>query len=353
MIENILAIETSCDETAAAVVTREGKILSNVVASQVADHAVFGGVVPEIASRLHVELIQPVVAEALHASGLSFKDLDGIAVTQGPGLVGALLVGISYAKALAYGLNIPLCGVNHLEGHLNAVAIEHELTYPHIGMVVSGGHTSLYRIAAPGHMALIGQTMDDAAGEAFDKVAKLLNLGYPGGVVIEKLAAGVTDHGFELPRPMLKEDNYDFSFSGLKTAILNLVVKLKIFPDLDLSFAGLPRTRVPAPGMEIYIPRIAAAFQEAAVDVLATKALKAVQDHKMDLLVLSGGVACNTALRETLQQRCAWAGVRFCVPARKFCTDNAAMIGIASLRHFQEGARAGLDLNAVSRWDSV
>lgn len=353
MIDNILAIETSCDETAAAVVTGDGKILSNVVASQVADHAVFGGVVPEIASRLHCELIQPVVAEALHAAGMTLQDLGGVAVTQGPGLVGALLVGISYAKALAYGLGLPLCGVNHLEGHLGAVAIEHELTYPHIGMVISGGHTSLYRIAAPGHMTLIGQTLDDAAGEAFDKVAKLLNLGYPGGVVIERIAADVQNHGFELPRPMLKEDNYDFSFSGLKTAILNLVVKLKIFPDLDLSFSGMPGKREPTPGMETYIPRIAAAFQEAAVDVLATKALKAVQDQGLSLLIISGGVACNTALREELQRRCDRAGIRFCVPAKKFCTDNAAMIGIASLRHFQERVSAGLDLNAVSRWDSV
>jgi N6-L-threonylcarbamoyladenine synthase len=353
MIKAILAIETSCDETAAAVVAGDGKILSNVVASQVADHAEFGGVVPEIASRRHVELIQPVVDEAMHASGLGLKDLSGIAVTQGPGLVGALLVGISFAKALAYGLNIPLCGINHLEGHLGAACIEHTLTYPHIGMVVSGGHTSLYRVEAPGRMGLIGQTMDDAAGEAFDKVAKLMNLGYPGGVVIEKIAAGVKDHGFDLPRPMLKEDNYDFSFSGLKTAILNLVVKLKIFPDLDLSFSGRPRKRAPAPGMEAYVPRIAAAFQEAAVDVLSGKALKAAQDHGLELLVISGGVACNSLLRETLERRTAAAGIRFVAPAKKYCTDNAVMIGIAGLRHFQEGRFAGLDLNAVSRWDSV
>jgi len=353
MIKSLLAIETSCDETAAAVVDGGGRILSDVVASQVADHAAFGGVVPEIASRRHVELIQPVVDEAMRTSGLELHDLSGIVVTQGPGLVGALLVGISYAKALAYGLKIPLCGINHLEGHLSAAAIEHELSYPHIGLVVSGGHTSLYRVNAPGKMGLIGQTMDDAAGEAFDKVAKLLNLGYPGGVVIERLAQGISGHGFELPRPMLKEDNYDFSFSGLKTAILNLVVKLKIFPDLDLSFSGLPRKREPAPGMEAYIPRIAAAFQEAACDVLATKALKAVQDHQLDLLVISGGVACNTALRETIQDRADRMGVRFVAPSKKYCTDNAAMIGIAGLRHFREGRYAGLDLNAVSRWDTV
>jgi len=349
---NILAIETSCDETAAAVVTDDGQILSSIVASQIADHATFGGVVPEIASRRHIELIEPVMKEALDVAGLGLKDLGGIAVTQGPGLVGALLVGISFAKSLAYGLDIPLSGINHLEGHLNAARIDHELTYPYIGMVVSGGHTSLYRVDSPEHMTLIGQTMDDAAGEAFDKVAKLLDLGYPGGVVIERIAHGIRDHGLNLPRPMLKEAGYDFSFSGLKTAILNLVVKLRIFPDLDLSFSGLPKKRVPAPGMEEFIPRIAAAFQEAVVDVLVTKALRAVQDHKVELLVVSGGVACNTALRESLAQKTAQMGIRLIIPEKKYCTDNAAMIGMASIRHFQQDISAGLDLNAVSRWDS-
>ncbi len=196
----ILAIETSCDETAAAVVTDGGKVLSDVVASQVADHAVFGGVVPEIASRRHIELIVPVVDEAMKLSGITLKALGGIAVTQGPGLIGALLVGISYGKALAYGLGIPLCGINHLEGHLCAAKIGHELTYPHMGMVVSGGHTSLYNVQSETNITQIGQTIDDAAGEAFDKVAKLLNLGYPGGVIIEKIATGV-DHGsIDLPQ---------------------------------------------------------------------------------------------------------------------------------------------------------
>ena len=350
---NILAIETSCDETAAAVVTTGGKIISSVVASQIKDHAAFGGVVPEIAARRHVELISPVVETAMKDAGITLNDLGGIAVTQGPGLVGALLVGISYAKALAYGLDIPIAGVNHLDGHLAAVRIDSELTYPHMGMVVSGGHTSIYRVDEPEEITLLGQTMDDAAGEAFDKVAKLLNLGYPGGVVIEKMAAGVTDHGLELPRPMLKEPGYDFSFSGLKTAVLNLVVKMKVFPDMDLSFSGLPSKRIPAQGKEDLVLRIAAAFQEAAVDVLVTRLMKAVTDYRMNLVVISGGVACNSALRNELRKRTDEAGVRLVLPDKKYCTDNAAMIGIASIKLFEKGKFGSLDMNAVSRWSEL
>jgi N6-L-threonylcarbamoyladenine synthase len=350
---NILAIETSCDETAAAVVTTEGKILSSVVASQIKDHAAFGGVVPEIAARRHVELIDPVVEAAIKDAGITLNDLGGIAVTQGPGLVGALLVGLSYAKALAYGLDIPVAGVNHLDGHLAAVRINSKLSYPHMGMVVSGGHTSIYRVDEPEKITLIGQTMDDAAGEAFDKVAKLLNLGYPGGVVIEKMASGVRDHGLELPRPMLKEPGYDFSFSGLKTAVLNLVMSLKIFPDMDLSFSGLPSKRIPAPGKEDLVPRIAAAFQEAAVDVLVSRLMKAVTDCRMNLVVISGGVACNQALRNELRKRTDEAGIRLVLPDKKYCTDNAAMIGIASIKLFEKGIVGGLDMNAVSRWNEL
>ncbi len=350
---NILAIETSCDETAAAVVTTEGKILSSIVASQIKDHAAFGGVVPEIAARRHVELISPVVETAVKDAGMTLGDLGGIAVTQGPGLVGALLVGISYAKALAYGLEIPVAGVNHLDGHLAAVRIDSELSYPHMGMVVSGGHTSIYRVLEPEKTTLIGQTMDDAAGEAFDKVAKLLNLGYPGGVVIEKMAAGVADHGLDLPRPMLKEPGYDFSFSGLKTAVLNLVVNLKLFPGMDLSFSGLPSKRTPAPGKEELVPRIAAAFQEAAIDVLVTRLMKAAMDFNTNLVVVSGGVACNSALRNELKKRTEEAGMRLVLPDKKYCTDNAAMIGIASIKLFEKGDTGGLDMNAVSRWSEL
>jgi len=347
---NILAIETSCDETAAAVVTHAGDVLSNVVASQIADHAAFGGVVPEIASRRHAELIGGVVAEALALGGLTKEDLDGICVTQGPGLVGALLVGISFAKALAWGLDIPLCGVNHLEGHLSAAKIGHEITYPHIGMVVSGGHTSLYRIDTPSRIVQVGQTLDDAAGEAFDKVAKLLDLGYPGGVIIEQISQGIDPHTIDLPRPMMNDGSYDFSFSGLKTAVLNRVMNEGIFPDRDLRFSGLPQKRKPAAGKEDLVPRIAAAFQEAVVDVLTAKAIQAVRDHGAGLLVVSGGVASNTALRTRLKEAASAEGVNLVVPERKYCTDNAAMIGIAGIRYFSEGLTAPLDINARSRW---
>ncbi|MBN2298955.1 MAG: tRNA (adenosine(37)-N6)-threonylcarbamoyltransferase complex transferase subunit TsaD [Deltaproteobacteria bacterium] len=347
---NILAIETSCDETAAALVTDTGDVLSNVVASQIADHAAFGGVVPEIASRRHTELIGGVVAEAMAEAGISKEDLHGVCVTQGPGLVGALLVGISFAKALAWGLNIPLCGINHLEGHLSAAKIDHEITYPHIGMVVSGGHTSLYRIDNPSSIIQIGQTLDDAAGEAFDKVAKLLDLGYPGGVIIEKISQGIDPHTIDLPRPMINDGSYDFSFSGLKTAVLNRVIAEEIFTDMDLRFSGLPQTRKPVPGKEALIPKIASAFQEAVVDVLTAKAIQAVKDHGADLLVVSGGVASNTALRMRLKTVTSEEGINLVIPERKYCTDNAAMIGIAGIRYFREGLIAPLDINARSRW---
>ena len=349
----ILAIETSCDETAAAIVTGGGEILSNVVASQIADHAVFGGVVPEIASRRHIELIVPVVDEALHQADISLTHLDGIAVTQGPGLIGALLVGISYAKALAYGLSIPICGINHLEGHLCAAKIGTELTYPHMGMVVSGGHTSLYHVKSESDITQIGQTIDDAAGEAFDKVAKLLNLGYPGGVIIEKISKGVDHSSINLPRPMMNDHSYDFSFSGLKTAVLNLVIKSDIFEGLDLRFSGLPEAKKPKPGKEHLIPEISAAFQAAVVDVLVTKTIRAAKDTGMDLIVVAGGVASNTALRDALKEKAGLEGIRLVIPERKYCTDNAAMIGIAGIRHFRDGHYAGLDMNAVSRWSSI
>ncbi len=351
--ECLLAIETSCDETAAAVVTLDGEILSNIVASQVADHAVFGGVVPEIASRRHIELINPVVNEALKDARITIKDLSGIAVTQGPGLIGALLVGISFAKALAYGLHIPICGINHLEGHLCAAKIGAEVTYPHMGMVVSGGHTSIYNVQSPTDITQIGQTIDDAAGEAFDKVAKLLNLGYPGGVIIEKISRGV-DHSFiDLPRPLINDSSYDFSFSGLKTAVLNLVIKSDIFDGLDLRFSGLPEPKKPRDGKEHLIPAISAAFQAAVVDVLVIKTIRAARDHGMDLIVVSGGVASNTALREALKERTDREGIRLVIPERKYCTDNAAMIGMAGIRHFRDSHFAGLDMNAVSRWSSI
>ncbi len=347
---NILAVETSCDETAAAVVRDTGAVLSDIVASQIQDHAAFGGVVPEIASRRHAELIGPVVQEALHRAGISAGGIGAVAVTQGPGLVGALLVGISFAKALAYGLDVPLCGINHLEGHLSAAKIEHELTYPHIGMVVSGGHTSLYKVMSPSSITPIGRTLDDAAGEAFDKVAKLLFLGYPGGVVIERISRGVDPSTVEFPRPLINDQTYDFSFSGLKTAVLNRVLKEGIFEKMDLTFSGLPVKKDPKPGKQGRVREIAASFQQAVVDVLVEKAFRAAADHHMDLLVVTGGVASNTLLREALRNESSRRGIRLVIPDRKYCTDNAAMIGIAGIRHVNEGRFASLDLNAVSRW---
>ena len=347
---NILAIETSCDETAAAVVDDGGSILSNIVASQIQDHAAFGGVVPEIASRRHTELIEPVVREALGEAGLSVHDVGAVAVTQGPGLVGALLVGISYAKALAYGLDVPLCGINHLEGHLSAAKIGHDLSYPHIGMVVSGGHTSLYKVMSPSSITQIGQTLDDAAGEAFDKVAKLLFLGYPGGVVIEEISRDADPEEIEFPRPLINDESYDFSFSGLKTAVLNRVLKEGIFEEMDLAFSGMPVEKEPKAGKEALIPKIAAAFQKAVVDVLTAKAFKAAADNRMELLVVTGGVASNGFLRESLRLKSLETGIRLIIPERKYCTDNGAMIGSACIRHVSEGRCASLDLNAVSRW---
>lgn len=348
----ILAIETSCDETASAVVTVGRTVLSSVVASQVRDHAAFGGVVPEIASRRHVELIDSVVEGAVARAGICLRDIGAVAVTQGPGLVGALLVGVSYAKALAYGLGVPVVGVNHLEGHLAAAGIEHDLDYPHMGMVVSGGHTSLYKVWSEEEIELVGQTLDDAAGEAFDKVAKLLHLGYPGGVVIERITRGVDPHRFDLPRPLLNEDTFDFSFSGLKTAVLHLVKKEGVFETDDVGFTGLSAPARPAPGKEHLVPLIAAAFQAAVVDVLVTKAVKAALAFGMRLLVVTGGVASNTALREELARRCAAEGLGLVIPDRSYCTDNAAMIGVASIRHLKKGRFGALDMNAHSRWDA-
>jgi N6-L-threonylcarbamoyladenine synthase len=259
-------------------------------------------------------------------------------------------VGISFAKSLAYGMGIPLVGINHLEGHLCAAMIENEVTYPHIGMVVSGGHTSLYRITSPSSVVQIGQTLDDAAGEAFDKVAKLLFLGYPGGVVIEKLSRGVDARAIDFPRPLMNDNTYDFSFSGLKTAVLNRVLREGLFEDMQLGFSGMPKEKKPLPGKEGLVPLIAAAFQAAVVDVLVAKAFKATRESSMDVLVVAGGVASNGHLREKLKEKSEATGIKLIIPDRKYCTDNAAMIGRASLRYVQEGRFAGLDMNAVSRW---
>jgi len=350
----VLGIESSCDETACAVLEDGRNVRASLLFSQVKTHAEFGGVVPEVASRMHLAKLPPLIDETLSRAGIQLGDISAVAVTRAPGLIGALLVGLSYAKALAWQLGIPLVGVNHLEGHMLAARLEDpQPEFPYIALIVSGGHTAIYRIERPGSYHILGNTRDDAAGEAFDKVAKLLNLGYPGGAIIEKMSRGVDHSAVELPRPMMNDDTFDFSFSGLKTAVLHLVQRSDIFEGLDLKFSWLLEAKKPRPGREHLVPVIAAAFQAAVVDVLVAKAVRAVQEYGMDLLVVSGGVASNTALREALRERAAQEHIRLVIPQRKYCTDNAAMVGVASIRHFRDGQHAGLDMNAVSRWSSI
>lgn len=327
----VLGIESSCDETAAALV-RDGKtILSNVVASQDEVHRTYGGVVPELASRHHLENIIPTVTAASAQAGIGLSDLDGIAVTQGPGLVGSLLVGLSVAKALAYVLDVPYVGVNHIEGHIAAVSLEHELSYPLLALVVSGGHTSLYEARGPGHYTLLGQTRDDAAGEAFDKVAKFLCLGYPGGIIIDRLSTCGDPHAFPFPRPMGGNDSLDFSFSGLKTAVINVVKKMN---------------HTPAPSE---VRDIVASFQEAVIDVLVEKAFLAAAKRNLTRVAICGGVAANRRLRVRLGEEAAQRGLSLYVPHPSLCTDNAAMIAAAGYGSLQCGVRAPFDLNAYSR----
>lgn len=324
----VLGIETSCDETAAAVVAEGRKILSSVVSSQTAVHHPYGGVVPELASRKHIEMIAPVVREALAQSGITADDVDGVAVTQGPGLVGALLVGFSFAKAWATARNLPWVGVDHLEGHVNAVFLEDDPPlFPFVALLASGGHTSLYYIEGHEQMIPLGSTRDDAAGEAFDKVAKMLGLGYPGGGVIGKTAqAG--DPG-RIPFPRARVPGFDFSFSGVKTAVNRY---LKDHPE----WAG-------------EIPDIAAGFQEAVVDVLVEKLLAAVLEKGCGLMALAGGVAANVRLRELVRQAAAEKGFTVHIPSISLCGDNAAMIAAAGYHHLAAGRRSSLADDVYSR----
>ncbi|MDA3039934.1 MAG: tRNA (adenosine(37)-N6)-threonylcarbamoyltransferase complex transferase subunit TsaD [Actinomycetota bacterium] len=304
----ILAIETSCDETAAAVVRDGREVLSNVVSSQVDLHAEFGGVVPEVASRAHLDLIVPVVRQALAEADVRPADLTAVAATHGPGLVGALLVGVSAAKALSVAWNLPYVGVNHMEGHLFATLLERpDLPLPAVVLLVSGGHTLLVEMREPGRYRLLGSTVDDAAGEAFDKVARYLGLGYPGGPLIDRLAVTGDRTAIRFPRGLLNE-GLDFSFSGMKTAVVNYVRKHPDADNADLS----------------------AGFQEAVVDVLVTKALRAAESVGAASVCLGGGVAANSRLREVFAERITEAGLTALVPARSFCTDNAAMIAAAA-----------------------
>lgn len=328
----ILAIETSCDETAAAVLRGEREVLSDVVASQAKLHAEYGGVVPELACRAHVESVLPVVSRALQEADVSLPDLDAVAVTQGPGLVGALLVGISFAKALAWGAGLPLVPVNHLEAHLAGAFLEGEVPLPFVGLVASGGHTALYLCPRRGEYRLLGQTLDDAAGESFDKVAKLLGLGYPGGVEIDRLAREGDAGRFAFPRPLLRSEHLDFSFSGLKTALrIHCQKYLKGLDPKDLRDT-------------------CASFQEAVVETLVHKALRAAEQTGARCVVACGGVACNSRLRERLGAETARQGLVLLVPRRRYCTDNAAMVASAGRHRYLAGERAGTDLNAVPTW---
>jgi N6-L-threonylcarbamoyladenine synthase len=327
----LLCIETSCDETAAAVVRDGRQMLSNIVASQVDVHARYGGVVPELASRKHVEAITVVIEEALEKAGVSLEDIEGIAVTRGPGLVGALLVGLSTAKAIAFARHIPLVGVHHMEGHILAAFLEAPVEFPFLALAVSGGHTHLYRVDGIGRYKTLGRTIDDAAGEAFDKVAKLLGLSYPGGVLIDRLAREGDPGAIDFPRPLLNRDNLDFSFSGMKTAVLNYVQKRS------------------GPIEGDHLRNLAASFQAAVVDVLAGKTLRALDQTGLVRVVVAGGVACNSGLRNRFQQFAA-KGVEVRFPSPALCADNAAMLAVAADDYLGRGRHADLDLNALANW---
>ena len=326
----ILGIESSCDETAASVVRNGREVLSNVISSQIALHTLYGGVVPEIASRKHIEKINVVIEEAPAEAHMTLDDIDAIGVTYGPGLVGALLVGVSEAKAIAYAKNLPLIGVHHIEGHISANYIENkDLEPPFACLVVSGGHTHLVIVKDYGKYEIVGRTRDDAAGEAFDKVARAIGLGYPGGPKIDKVSKEGNPNAIAFPRAKVADSAYDFSFSGLKSAVLNYLngCKMKNIPIVQAD--------------------VAASFQKAVVDVLVEHAMHAVEEYGFKKFAIAGGVASNSALRSAMEEACKKRGVAFYHPSPILCTDNAAMIGAAAYYEYLAGTRSGWDLNAV------
>lgn len=326
----ILAIESSCDETAAAVVKNGREVLSNIISSQIDLHTLYGGVVPEIASRKHTEQINQVIEEALKTANVTLKDIDAIAVTYGPGLVGALLVGVSAAKAISFATKIPLVGVHHIEGHISANYIENkDLEPPFACLVVSGGHSHLVRVIDYGKYEILGRTRDDAAGEAFDKVARAIGLGYPGGPKIDKVSYEGNPDSVVFPRGKVQGSVYDFSFSGLKSAVLNYLNQCEM------------------KGEPIVQADIAASFQKAVVDVLVEHSMEAVREFNIKKFALAGGVASNSHLRAAMQEACDKAGVKLYKPSPILCTDNAAMIGAAGYYEFMAGNISGYDLNAV------
>lgn len=324
-----LAIESSCDETAVAVLKNGREVLSNIINTQMDLHKKFGGVVPEVASRKHIENIDSVLEEALEKANITLNDIDHIAVTYGPGLVGALLVGLSHAKALAYTLNKPLVGVNHIEGHVSANYIEHkDLKPPCITLIVSGGHTHLVEVKDYGEYEILGRTRDDASGEAFDKIARAMGLGYPGGPIVDRLAKEGNKNAIDFPRAF-KDDGYDFSFSGLKSAALNYLNGKKMKNE------------------EIVVEDVCASFQEAIVDILSSKAIKAAKEKGYNTVTLAGGVACNSALREKITELGKVNNIDVKYPPLVLCTDNAAMIGCAGYYNYINGRRDDMSLNAV------
>lgn len=323
----ILSIETSCDETAVAVIKDGHEVMSNLIASQIETHKAFGGVVPEVASRKHVESITLMLDEAVAASGIKMTDLSAIAVTQGPGLVGALLVGVVAAKSLSVAISKPLIGTHHIAGHIYANRLVGEIHYPCMVLVVSGGHTELVYMKQEGHFEVIGRTRDDAVGEAYDKVARSIGFPYPGGPHVDKMALE-SEESIDLPRAWLEPGSYDFSFSGLKSAVLNVINQRKMRGD------------------EPMIAAIARGFQESVVDVLVTKAIRAVKAYDVKQLLLCGGVAANRGLRAELSQRCAKEGINLSIPPFEYCTDNAAMIGAAAYLKWKEQYFTSLDMKA-------
>ena len=325
----ILAIESSCDETSAAVVVDGREVLSNVIASQIDTHKKFGGVVPEVASRMHIEVISGVVEEALEEANVTLDQIDAIGVTYGPGLVGALLVGLQYAKGLAFATKKPLIGVNHIEGHICANYIQHkDLKPPFVSLVVSGGHTFIVHVKDYGEYEVIGQTRDDAAGEAYDKVARALGLGYPGGPKIDKLSKEGNPNAIEFPRAKFQEETLDFSFSGVKSAVLNYLNKCKM------------------QNVEVNAADVAASFQKAVVDVLTENVLLTCKKRKVNKIAIAGGVASNSSLRENLIKVAGKKGIDVLFPDMILCTDNAAMIGSAAYYNFMNGKENNLSLNA-------
>lgn len=326
----ILAIESSCDETAAAVVRNGREVKSNIISSQIDLHTLYGGVVPEIASRKHIEKINQVIEAALAEAKVPLEEIDAIGVTYGPGLVGALLVGVAEAKAIAYAAKKPLIGIHHIEGHIAANFIEHpELKPPFFSLVVSGGHTHLVRVRDYGKFDIIGRTRDDAAGEAFDKVARAIGLGYPGGPKIDKVSKEGDPEAIAFPRAHVADAPYDFSFSGMKSAVLNYINGCRM------------------KGEEFSQADVAASFQKAVTDVLVDNAMHAVEEYHIDKFAIAGGVASNSALRAAMKEACERRGVKFYYPSPVYCTDNAAMIGAAAYYEYINGTRHGWDLNAV------